>query len=86
MACKKSLKENCQSVFPEMHLFLMPDQDLDNTTWRMSRMNTRWKIKAVDINSEQIEDCNRFFTKTGLSDRVTFETGDLTALTESEQL
>ena len=49
-------------------------------TWRMSKMNTLWQIKAVDINNEQTEDCNRFFIKTGLSDRVTFHTGDLTAL------
>jgi SAM-dependent methyltransferase len=49
-------------------------------TWRMSRMNPGWKIKAVDINKEQIEDCSRFFEKSGLSERVVFQTGDLTAL------
>lgn len=49
-------------------------------TWRMSKMNPGWNIKAIDINSEQIEDCNRFFGKTGLSDRVTFKTFDLTTL------
>jgi len=52
-------------------------------TWSMSKMNSRWKIKAIDINSEQIEDCNRFFGKTGLSGRVTFHTGDLTALADT---
>jgi len=51
-------------------------------SWRMSRMNSRWRIKAVDINSEQIEDCNRFFEKSGISDRVTFNIGDLTALAD----
>ncbi|MCX6254320.1 MAG: class I SAM-dependent methyltransferase [Bacteroidia bacterium] len=51
-------------------------------TWRMSRMNTRWHIKALDINNEQIEDCNRFFGKTGLSGRVTFSTADLNALAD----
>ena len=51
-------------------------------SWRICKMNTRWNIKAIDINSEQIEDCNRFFGKTGLSDRVTFHTGDLTALAD----
>lgn len=53
-------------------------------TWRMSRMNSKWKIKAIDINSEQINDCNSFFGKTGLSDRVSFQTGDLTLLQDSE--
>ena len=52
-------------------------------SWRMSKMNSHWKINAVDINSEQIEDCNRFFGKNGLSDRVTFRTCDLTKLSDS---
>lgn len=54
-------------------------------TWRMSRMNKLWNIKAVDINSEQIADCNNFFAKAGLNKRVTFETGDLTRLNDSEK-
>ncbi len=49
-------------------------------TWRMSRMNTLWKIKAIDINSEHTEDCRKFFGKAGLANRVAFETGDLTNL------
>ena len=53
-------------------------------TWRMSKMNTRWIIKATDINSEHIEDCKTFFKKSGLSDRVTFQTGDLTTLADNE--
>jgi 2-polyprenyl-3-methyl-5-hydroxy-6-metoxy-1,4-benzoquinol methylase len=48
----------------------------------MSRMNSRWKIKAIDINTEQIDDCNIFFEKTGLSDRVCFYTCDLTTLND----
>jgi SAM-dependent methyltransferase len=51
-------------------------------TWRMSKMNSGWRIKAIDINSEHVGDCNRFFKKSGLSERVVFETGDLTALTD----
>jgi SAM-dependent methyltransferase len=52
-------------------------------TWRISRMNRKWKVRAVDINQEQIDDCNGFFRKTGLSDRVSFHTCDLTTLNES---
>ena len=52
-------------------------------TWRMCRMNRKWKIRAVDINQEQIEDCNAFFRKTGLSDRVSFYPCDLTTLNET---
>jgi SAM-dependent methyltransferase len=53
-------------------------------TWRMSRMNRKWIIKAVDINTEQIDDCNRFFKRSGLSDRVSFNTCDLTALNDTD--
>jgi SAM-dependent methyltransferase len=52
-------------------------------TWRMSRMNRNWKIKAVDIDQEHIKDNNIFFSKAGLSGRVTFETLDLTRLKET---
>ena len=49
-------------------------------SWRMCRMNNGWKIDAIDINNDQIDDCTRFFAKSGLSDRVKFRTGDLTLL------
>jgi SAM-dependent methyltransferase len=53
-------------------------------TWRMSRLNHRWKIEAVDINNEQINDCNIFFRKAGLSERVSFHTSDLTKLNHKD--
>ena len=34
---------------------------LGQYTWSMSRMNKWWIIKAIDINKEQIDDCNIFF-------------------------
>jgi SAM-dependent methyltransferase len=48
-------------------------------TWRMASMNKTWKISAIDLKEEQVADCNRFFTQTGLSDRVLYSTGDLTS-------
>ena len=54
-------------------------------TWRMSRMNSHWKIRAIDINEEQIADCNSFFEKSGLSERVAFYTGDLTILNDNNR-
>jgi SAM-dependent methyltransferase len=53
-------------------------------TWRMCRMNKGWKIDAVDINSEQIEDCTGFFRKAGLSDRVNFQVEDLADLNRAD--
>ncbi len=52
-------------------------------TWRMSRMNNSWKIRAIDINSEQIDDCTNFFQKAGAANRVKFEVCDLTALNDN---
>jgi 2-polyprenyl-3-methyl-5-hydroxy-6-metoxy-1,4-benzoquinol methylase len=51
-------------------------------TWRMVKKNPGWHISGVDINSADADDCNDFFGKTGLSDRVNFSQGDLTDLTE----
>jgi SAM-dependent methyltransferase len=66
--------------FPGEASVLDAGSGLGQYTWRMCRMNPRWKIKAIDINSEQIEDSKRFIGKTKMSDRVTLHTGDLTAL------
>jgi SAM-dependent methyltransferase len=52
-------------------------------TWRMSRINKRWKIEAVDIDQNHINDNQMFFRKAGLSDRVTCRILDLTRLNES---
>lgn len=51
-------------------------------TWQMSRMNSKWKIKAVDIDSKHISDCSSFFAKAGLTDRINFQTLDLTQLSD----
>jgi SAM-dependent methyltransferase len=53
-------------------------------TWRLCGMNKQWKIKAVDINKEQIEDCSEFFRKAGMSERITFSVADLTTYTDPE--
>lgn len=76
---KKALRKIVRQ-FPGDASVLDAGSGFGQYTWRMSKMNTRWNIKAIDINSEQIEDCNRFFGKTGLSGRVKFYTVDLTAL------
>jgi len=54
-------------------------------SWRMSTRYRGWRIKGVDINSEEIAECNRFFGATGRSGRVVFSEGDLTTLNESDQ-
>ncbi len=78
---KRALKRTLRQ-YPGEAQILDAGSGLGQYTWRMSRMNKLWKIDSVDINSEQIDDCNRFFIKTGLSDRVSFRTRDLTSLNE----
>lgn len=45
----------------------------------MARKHPDWSILGLDVKSEQIEDCNRFFAKAGISN-VRFEVADLTQL------
>jgi SAM-dependent methyltransferase len=80
---KKALKK-IRKEFKDGASVLDAGSGFGQYTWRMSRMNSKWRIKAIDINSEQIDDCNGFFRKTGLSERVFFQTGDLTLLQDSD--
>jgi SAM-dependent methyltransferase len=76
---KKALRKTAQ-LFPGDASVLDAGSGFGQYSWRMSKMNARWNIKAVDINSEQIEDCSLFFSRAGLSHRVKFEVCDLTTL------
>jgi SAM-dependent methyltransferase len=42
-------------------------------------------ITGVDVKDEQIEDCNRFFGKLGLTERVKFKIADLTKFREEDK-
>jgi SAM-dependent methyltransferase len=78
---KKALRKIARQ-FPGEASVLDAGSGFGQYTWRMSRMNSRWKIKAIDINQEQIDECNNFFGKTGLSGRVSFQTCDLTTMAD----
>jgi SAM-dependent methyltransferase len=80
---KKALRK-ISGQYPAEASILDAGSGLGQYSWRMSRMNKLWKIKAVDIDSEHIGDCSRFFKKARLSDRVTFLAGDLTALSDQD--
>ena len=51
-------------------------------SYRLSRIFSNSAIKGVDVKVEQIDDCNRFFTKIGLQEKVFFEYADLTTFIE----
>jgi 2-polyprenyl-3-methyl-5-hydroxy-6-metoxy-1,4-benzoquinol methylase len=78
---KKALRK-IASQFPAEAAVLDAGSGFGQYTWRMSQMNSRWNIKAFDINKEQIDDCNVFFGKTGLSHRVAFYSCNLVTLND----
>lgn len=53
-------------------------------TYYMSGLSPNWKVRGVDIKSDQVEDCNHFFKRIGKDNQVIFEVGDLTDLNEQE--
>jgi len=80
---KKALKKILRK-YPGEAYVLDAGAGFGQYTWRMSRMNRKWKIKAVDIDQVHINNNNVFFRKAGLSGRVRCETMDLTELNESD--
>jgi 2-polyprenyl-3-methyl-5-hydroxy-6-metoxy-1,4-benzoquinol methylase len=44
----------------------------------MASLSKQWRITGLDIIQEQIEDCNTFFSKIGMGQRVNFVESDLT--------
>ncbi len=71
--------------FPAEAMVLDAGAGFGQYTWRMSRMNRNWKFKTIDIDSEHVGDCNRFFNEAGLAQRVTCSKGDLTELNERDR-
>jgi 2-polyprenyl-3-methyl-5-hydroxy-6-metoxy-1,4-benzoquinol methylase len=78
---KKALRK-IAAQFPGKALILDAGSGFGQYTWRMSCLHKGWRIKAFDINKEQVDDCNIFFGKTGLSHRVSFYTCNLTTLND----
>lgn len=72
------------SALPENASVLDAGSGFGQYTWRISSKHKDWRIKAIDINKEQVEDCNDFIARTGSSEKVRFETGDLTMLDDKE--
>lgn len=79
---KRALRKIANQL-PGEAVILDAGSGLGQYSWRMSQMNNKWNIKGFDINKEQIDDCNIFFGKTGLSHRVAFYSCNLTTLNDS---
>jgi len=79
---KKALKKIVRK-FPEEAYVLDAGAGFGQYTWRMTRLNKHWKIRAVDIDDAHIKANNIFFSKAGLSEKIVCETMDLTNLNEN---
>ena len=50
----------------------------------LAKRNKDWSIKGVDVKQEQIDDCNDFFNKIGLTN-ASFSFADLTKIEENDK-
>ncbi|MDA3930972.1 MAG: methyltransferase domain-containing protein [Prolixibacteraceae bacterium] len=54
-------------------------------SYRMAKLFPKATIYGVDVKTEQIEDCNNFFTQQGFGDRVKFDFADLTQFSSNKK-
>jgi SAM-dependent methyltransferase len=54
-------------------------------TYFLSTVSKGWKITGIDIEEEQILDCNNFFNKLGNSERIKFSKADLTQFVKPDE-
>lgn len=81
---KRELKKIAKEKSSELDI-LDAGAGFGQYTFFMSSLNKSWKIKAVDVKDEQIEDCNKFFKKIKREHKVNFEFADLTKFKEEEK-
>ena len=78
---KKEIRQ-IKRKFPNNAQLLDAGSGFGQYVYFLSTLSKTWNIKGVDIKSEQVTDCNLFFNKLGLSDRIIFEEADLTKIVE----
>jgi SAM-dependent methyltransferase len=81
---KKELRKIRKSI-GDNALILDAGSGFGQYSYYISTLSGSWQITGVDINDEQIEDCNNFFSSIGLSQRVKFIKDDLTQFLRAEQ-
>lgn len=53
--------------------------------WRLSQFGSKYQILGVDVKQEQIDDCNDFFARKKLSNRVNFQVADLVKFSDENR-
>ena len=54
-------------------------------TYFLSKLNKNWEITGVDVKTEQVEDCNRFFKKLNKENTIKFQEADLTKFCQEKK-
>ena len=80
---KKEIRKWAKSQNGELNI-LDAGSGFGQYSYFLSGLNTKWKVKGVDIKDEQIADCNNFFAKINRNN-AHFEVADLTKFSEPEQ-
>lgn len=70
---------------PEHPQFLDAGSGFGQYSYFLARKFPGAKLIGIDVKEEQIEDCNQFFEKKSMDDRVHFEVGDLTRYEDPER-
>lgn len=78
---RKEIKNWARSA-PENASVLDAGSGFGQYVYFVSRLNSNFTIKGIDIKQEEIDICNRFFRREGESSRVIFENADLVAYSE----
>ncbi len=64
--------------------FLDAGSGFGQYTYYLATLNKGNHVKGVDVKTEQIADCNKFFEQIGMSKRITFAEADLTQFSEPD--
>ena len=81
---RKALKETGALMSPYSEV-LDAGMGFGQYSWWMTRTFPGWKITAADIKSEQVADCNAFFTDAGVADTVKAVEADLVTWNSNEK-
>lgn len=76
----RELKKWKKTASPQAHI-LEAGSGFGQNIYYLSRLSKSWNILGMDINDDQVSDCNRFFYKMGLH-HVVFRTGDVEKMNE----
>mgnify|MGYP000897111508 CR=1 FL=1 len=81
---KKELRKWRKSA-PKDAMILDAGSGFGQYVWRLSQMGKKFRILGVDVKQEQIDDCNNFFSKKNLSNRVQFQVADLVTFSDKDK-